>query len=62
VHFNALVDTVVLQGTNHFQSGPVTDVCEARVLVTAEVPLENTSILSPVEECTPSFKFTHTIW
>ena len=59
VHLNALMDTVVLQGTDHLQSRPVADVCEARVLMSAEVALEDAAFCCPVEERAPCLQFAH---
>jgi hypothetical protein len=57
VHFDALVDAVVLEGADHFQAGAVADVSEARVLVSAEVALEDAAVAGAVEDGSPGFQF-----
>ena len=46
VHVDALMDAVVLQRPDHLQAGPVAHVREARILVPAEVALENPAVRS----------------
>src|SRR5689334_5315980 len=41
---DSLVDAVVLEGADHFQAGAITHVGEARVLVTAEIALQNPTV------------------
>src|SRR5207253_10071638 len=43
VHVDPLVDPVVLEGPDHLETGPVADMREARVAMTAEVALEDAS-------------------
>ena len=52
---------MILQRANHFQSGPVADVCEARIFVAAKISLQNPPVLCPVENCAPGFKLPHPI-
>jgi hypothetical protein len=46
---NPLVDPMVLKRPDHFQSGPVTNVREARIFVPAEITLKDPSVFCPVE-------------
>ena len=38
---DSLMDSMVLQGADHFQAGPIADVGQARVAVSAKVALQN---------------------
>ena len=51
-----MVDAVILQGADHLQPGPVTDVSEPRIAVAAEVSLQDAAVLRPVEESAPGFE------
>src|SRR5580658_1662080 len=53
------MDSMVLQSANHLQSGAVTDVCEARIPMAAEIPLQNSAIAGAIKKRAPSFQFTH---
>src|SRR5207237_9033003 len=53
VHGHPLMNAVVLQCADHFQTAAVADIGQARILVTAEVALENTAVLGAVEDCPP---------
>src|SRR5258708_9994133 len=44
VKVDALVNAVVLQGADHLESGAIADVGQARVLVAAEVALQNLAV------------------
>src|SRR5262249_41826098 len=44
------VDAVLLESPDHLEAGPVADVGEPRVLVAAEVALEDAPVLRPIEE------------
>ena len=46
-------DHLLLQGPDHLQAGPVTDVRQPRVGVPAEVPLADLAVLGPVEHGAP---------
>src|SRR5262249_33846225 len=54
---HALVDAVVLEGADHLQPGAVADVGQARVLVAAEVALEDAAVLRAVEDGAPRLQF-----
>ena len=51
------MDAVVLQRADEFEAGAVADVGEARVLVAAEVPLEDLAVRRAVEDRAPGFEF-----
>jgi len=55
------MDTVILQGADHFQSSSITDVCKARVLVSTEIPLKDAALLRSVKEGTPGFQLAHSV-
>ena len=61
VDFHALVDAVVLQRADHFQTGAVADVGEARIAMAAEVALQNAAVFRAVEERAPGFQFAHAV-
>ena len=50
------MDAVVLEGADEFEAGAVADVGEARVLVPAEVPLEDAAVGRAVEDGAPGFE------
>src|SRR5207253_4182802 len=56
VHVDALVDAVILKSADHLQAGAVADVRQARILVAAEVALEDAPVLGAVEERAPRFQ------
>src|SRR4051812_23992906 len=45
VNLDAFMDAVVLQGANHLEPGPIADMRESRIFVTAEVPLQDASVV-----------------
>src|SRR5262249_24072552 len=53
VHVDAFVDGVLLQCTNHFQTGAVADVGQARVAMAAEVALQNATVRGAVKQRPP---------
>ena len=53
---DAAVDAGVLQRADHLQAGAVADVGEARVLVAAEVPLEDAAVVGAVEQGAPALQ------
>ena len=61
VHIHALVNAVVLQGTDQLETGAVADVGEARVTVSAEVSLVDETGTGAIENRAPVFQFTHTL-
>ena len=61
VHRDALVDAVILERADEFEAGAVADVREPRVLVPAEVPLEDFAVGRAVEHRAPLFEFAHAV-
>lgn len=61
VELDAAVDAVVLERADHFEAGAVADVGESRVLVPAEVSLEDPAVLGAVEERAPGFEFADAV-
>ena len=57
VDVDAEMDPVVLEGADHLQPGPVPDVREPRVLVAAEVALEDFLVGGAVEHRPPGLQF-----
>ena len=61
VHVDPLVDAMVLQGPDHLQPGPVTDVREARIAVAAVVALQEPPVGCPVEDGAPRLELAHPV-
>jgi hypothetical protein len=59
---DALMNTVILKGPNHFQTGTVTDMRKSWVFVPSKVTLEYSTVLCPIEQGAPFLEFTNTIW
>jgi hypothetical protein len=57
VKIDAVVDAVVLQRADHFQSGAVAHVRQARIAMAAEVALQNFSVFGAIEHRAPGFQF-----
>ena len=49
MHLNTLVDSVVLQRADHFEAGAIAYVGQARVSMTAEIPLQNPAVFCAIE-------------
>ena len=61
VHVDALVNSVILQRADHFESRAIADVREPRILMAAEVALQNAAVIRPVEDGAPRFELAHAI-
>src|SRR5205814_8458181 len=59
MHIDPLVNPVILQGADHFQAGAIADVREARILMAAEISLQNPAICGPIENRTPGLELAH---
>ena len=59
VHIDSAMDSVILQSADHFQAGAIADVREARIFVAAEISLQNSTILGPVENRPPGLQLAH---
>ena len=53
---DSLVDAVILQSPDHLEAGPVADVGQAGVAVTAEIPLKDPAVFGAVEQSAPGFE------
>jgi hypothetical protein len=60
VHIDPLMDPMILEGTNHFEARTVTNMCQSRVRVSAEITLVDKPVWSAVHERAPAFQFSHT--
>src|SRR5664279_4532902 len=49
VNLDALMDAVILQRANHFQTGTITDVRKSRIFVATKISLQNTPVLCAIE-------------
>src|SRR5215471_21406206 len=54
---HALMDSVVLQGANHFKAGAVADVRQTRVAVPAEIPLKYSAVFGAIKQGSPGLEF-----
>ena len=61
VHVDAEVDPVVLERADHLQPRAVADVREARVLVAAEVALQDPAVARAIEERAPGLELSHAL-
>src|SRR6202040_1361278 len=61
VNLDALMDAVVLQGADHFEAGAIAHMRESRIFMSAEVSLQNTAVLRPIEDRAPGFQLAHAI-
>ena len=61
VDVHSLVDTVVLQGPDHLQSGAVSHVRKPRVCVPAEIALQNSAVVGAVEQGSPRLQLAHRV-
>ena len=61
VDVEATVDAVVLERPDHLEARAIADVREARVLVPAEVALEDAAVRGPVEERAPRLELAHAV-
>src|SRR5262249_6183184 len=51
-----LMDAMILQRADHFQSSAITHVCQARIAMAAEVPLADLTLFCAIEDGTPRFE------
>ena len=59
VKFDALVDAVILQRADHFQTRAIAHMRQARVAMPSEVSLQNTAVLGAVEHRAPGLQLMH---
>ena len=55
------MDAVILQRADHFEAGAVADVGQARILVAAEIALQDAAVLRAVEHRAPRFQLADAI-
>src|SRR3954452_16433662 len=61
VDIDPLMNAVILERPDHFQSGAIADVCEPRVTMSAKVSLQNAAVFCPGENGAPRFQLADTI-
>ena len=61
VHFDALMNAVILQRADHFETRAVADVREARIAMAAEVALQNLAVFGAIENRAPGFELMHAL-
>ncbi len=61
VHADALVNAVILQRADQFEAGAVADVGQPRILVAAEVALQDSAVLGAIENGSPGFQFANAL-
>ena len=59
VHRDALMNAVILQRADEFETRAVADVGETRITMTAEIALRNFSFLGAIKHRPPSFEFVN---
>ena len=58
---DAAVDAVILQRADHLEAGAIADVREARILVAAEVALEDAAVLRAIEDRAPRLELADAV-
>ena len=61
VDVDAPVDAVVLQRADHLEAGAIADVSQSRILVTAEIALEDAAVRRAIEQRAPCLELAHAI-
>ena len=61
VDVEAAVDAVVLQRADHLEAGAIADVRQARILVAAEIALEDAAVGRAIEQRAPGLELAHAI-
>jgi hypothetical protein len=61
VDLNALMDAVILQRPDHFESGTITHVRQTRISMATEIPLENLALFGAIENRAPGLEFLHPV-
>ncbi len=59
VDVDPLMNAVILQGANHFETRAVAHVSQARIAVSAEVALQDSAVLGAVKDRAPGFEFVN---
>ena len=61
VHVDALVNTMILQRTDHLQTRTITHVRKPRIFVATEMSLQNSAVFGAIENGAPRLKLAHAI-
>ena len=61
VDVEAAMDAVILQRADHLEAGAIADVREARILVAAEVALQDAAVGGAIEQRAPGLELAHAI-
>ena len=61
VDLDALMNAVVLQRADQFETGAVADVCESRIAVAAEISLQDLAVFCAVKNRSPRFEFADAV-
>ena len=61
VKVDALMDAVILKSADHFETGAVAHVGQARIFVAAEIALQDAAVLGAIEDRAPGFQFAHAV-
>ena len=56
-NIDALMNAVILQSADHFESGAIADVSQTRIAMAAEVALQNPPVFGAIENRAPGFEF-----
>jgi hypothetical protein len=56
------MDSMVLKGADHLQTGAVAHMREPRIPMAAEIPLQNSTIAGAIKKRAPGLQFTHARW
>jgi hypothetical protein len=56
------MDAVILKRADHLQAGTVAHMREPRILVSAEVPLEDAPVGCSIEKRAPGFELADSVW
>src|SRR4029077_4103875 len=61
VDINSLMNTMVLQCANHFQTRAIAHVRKSRIFVAAEMSLQNSAVFCAIKNGAPGFELAHSI-
>ena len=61
VHVEPAVDAVILERADHLEAGAIADVGEARILVAAEIALQDAAVGRAIEQRAPGLELAHAI-
>src|SRR5688572_7841068 len=61
VHIDSHLHRIVLESANHLQAGAVPDVRETRILMSAEITLQDATVGRPIENSSPRLELAHPV-